>query len=302
MKDFAVAIFGPTGVGKTTLAVEIADSIGEIISVDSMQVYRFMDVGTAKPVLQDLQKVKHHLIDILTPDEQFTAGEFKRKAEELIDKISSNNKIPFLVGGTGLYFTSLIRGMINMPKVDQIIKKQLISKSGKIGQSRLYEILKRLDPDYAIQIHPNDNQRTLRALEIILGTKQKFSFFQKLENKKTGFKFLNVGIKLERSKLYEIINSRVDGMIENGLVDEVKKLLKMGYNKDNPGMKAIGYKEIIDFLENKISLEKAIDEIKKNSRHYAKRQFTWFNALKDVSWFDAAEKSKIKEFIFNRIK
>jgi tRNA dimethylallyltransferase len=267
-----------------------------------MQVYRFMDIGTAKPATQDLQKVKHHLIDILTPDQQFTAGEFKRNAEELIKEIHNNNKIPFLVGGTGLYFTSLIRGMIEMPEVDQSFKKQLSVKSGKIGQSRMYGILKRLDPDYAHQIHPNDNQRTLRALEIILGTKKKFSFYLKQENKKTGLDFLNIGIRVEREKLYEIINNRVDKMIESGLVDEVKRLLEIGYDKNSPGMKAIGYKEIISFLENRISLDKAIDEIKKNSRHYAKRQFTWFNALKDVNWFDVADKNKIKEFILTKIK
>lgn len=301
MNGFAVVLLGPTCTGKTEIALELAENIGEIISVDSMQVYKYMDIGTAKPLPAELNRVKHHLIDIIYPDNQFTAGEFKRESQKLIPEIIKRDKIPFLVGGTGLYFLSLIRGMVDIPKINPIIKEYLIEKHNKVGQERLYNILKRLDPIYANKIHQNDKQRTLRALEVIIGTKRKFSSFLEQQNIKDNFTYIIVGLTIDRNELYERIDRRVDKMIENGLVDEVKFLLSKGYRANSPGLKAIGYKEIIAYFNDVISLDEAINQIKKNTRNYAKRQFTWFKKMDNVVWFDYKEKEIIKSYIKQEI-
>lgn len=301
MEGFAVVILGPTCTGKSVLALELADERGEIISVDSMQVYKYMDIGTAKPSIYERKKVLHHLIDILTPDNQFTAGEFKREAQKLIPEILARGKIPFLVGGTGLYFLSLIRGMVNIPQVDKRVKEYLIKKHTKIGQDRMYNILKRVDPEYANKIHHNDKQRTLRALEVILQTKRPFSSFLGEENIKKDFKYIIVGLDINRNELYERIEKRVDEMIEKGFLNEVKSLLEMGYTEKDPGLKAIGYKELVQYFYGRVSLEKAIEEIKRNTKKYAKRQFTWFKKMPDVMWFNYKDKEKIKDYINSQI-
>jgi tRNA dimethylallyltransferase len=240
MKDYAVAVFGPTGVGKTNIALELAEEKGEIISVDSMQVYRYMDIGTAKPSINELKKVVHHLLDIITPDVQFSAGDFKRLAGSLIPEIIKRNKVPYLVGGTGLYFKALMSGMIDIPKIDSAVRKWLLDKSAKIGQDRMYSVLQRLDKKYSEKIHHNDKHRTIRALEVIFGTKKKFSFYMNHENEKSNIKYITIGINIERRELYNDINERVDRMIKIGLIDEVVNLKKMGYTRNDPGMNAIG--------------------------------------------------------------
>ncbi len=302
MNDFAVAIFGPTGVGKTSLSIELAQDHGEIISVDSMQVYKYMDIGTAKPSNEDRQKVRHHLIDIINPDIQFNVGDFSRQSSEIIKNIHSRGKIPFLVGGTGLYFLSLMRGMVDIPKIDPAVKSCLDSKLQKIGQQRMYKLLERLDYDYSTKIHHNDTQRTLRALEVLLGTGKKFSLFLKSNNQNPGIRFITIGINAERNELYSIINRRVDDMINNGLVDEVKTLMSIGYKKTDPGLRAIGYREIIDHFEGLQNLENSIEKIKQNSRNYAKRQITWFTKVNDVRWFSNNQHNEMKKFIAENIK
>ncbi len=301
MNGFAVVIFGPTGVGKSLIALDLARDNGEIISVDSMQVYKYMDIGTAKPDKEEQKIIKHHLIDIITPDIQFNAGDFKREAQKLIPEILKRNKIPYLVGGTGLYFSALIRGLIDIPKIDLEIKKKIILKWEKIGQQKMYKLLERLDNKYAGMIHPNDKQRTLRALEVIIGTGNKYSCYLKKENKKKDINYILIGINIERKELYNIINNRVDKMIKNGLVSEVKSLKKMGYKKNDPGIKAIGYKEIFEYLENNISLEEATLIIKRNSRRYAKRQLTWFRKLDNVFWVKNNDINLIKDYINTKI-
>jgi tRNA dimethylallyltransferase len=302
MKSFAVAIFGPTGVGKSSNALTLAENIGEIISVDSMQVYKYMDIGTAKPSKEDQKRVKHHLIDIIPPNIQFNAGDFVRLSKILIQDIIKKNKIPFLVGGTGLYFLSLMRGMVDIPKIDTKIKEYLLDKWHKIGQIRMFNILKRFDYDYSLKIHQNDKQRTLRALEVFLGTKRKFSDYLKLENNKNDIQYIKIGINVERNSLYELINKRVDLMIKSGLIDEVKNLLSMGYTKNDPGLRAIGYAELIDYFNGAIDLNKAIELIKQNSRHYAKRQITWFKKIPDVKWFNNNQNDEIRDFIYKSLK
>ncbi|MCK4796767.1 MAG: tRNA (adenosine(37)-N6)-dimethylallyltransferase MiaA [Spirochaetes bacterium] len=302
MINFAVAIFGPTGVGKTSLALELAKEKGEIISVDSMQVYKYMNIGTAKPSSEEIKEVRHHFIDIITPDIQFSVGDFKRRAQRLIPLIIKRKKIPFLVGGTGLYFSSLMSGMVDIPEINKSVKEYLILKCKKIGQSRMFSILERIDYKYSTRIHPNDTQRTLRALEIFFGTGKRFSDYLCQKNYKKDFKYITIGININRLKLYNAINNRVDEMIEKGFVDEVNLLKKMGYKQSDPGMNAIGYKEILEYLDNKISIDKAIENIKRNSRRYAKRQLTWFRKVDGVNWFENEDFNKIKQYIFDEIE
>ncbi len=201
-----------------------------------------------------------------------------------------------------MYFNSLIKGMIEIPKVDENIKKKIRNKLLKKGQQRFFEILKKIDFEYSLKIHPNDKQRTSRAIEVFFQTGKKFSSYLKTENIKSEIQYINIGINIEREKLYDIINKRVDKMIEKGLLEETKKILEMGYPKDSPGLNGIGYKEIIEYLEKKCTLEQAIYNIKRNTRHYAKRQITWFKALNDIKWFQPEEKDKIKLFIKNKLK
>ncbi|HOL56708.1 MAG TPA: tRNA (adenosine(37)-N6)-dimethylallyltransferase MiaA [Spirochaetota bacterium] len=207
-----------------------------------------------------------------------------------------------MVGGTGLYFNSLMRGMIDIPKVSDEIKKRVRERLLKRGQERFFEILKKIDFEYSLKIHPNDRQRTSRAIEVFLQTGNKFSSYLKRENIKNEIKYIKIGLIIDRQKLYDIINKRVDKMIENGLVEETKKILEMGYSKNCPALKGIGYKEIVDYLENRCSLDEAIYNIKKNTRHYAKRQITWFKSMNDIMWFSPDDEENIKKEIYRKIK
>lgn len=298
---FAVAIFGPTGIGKTSLSLRIAKNIGEIISVDSMQVYRYMNIGTAKASRDEQSQIKHHLIDIISPEQQFTAGDFKRFCECEIPLIHSRRKIPFLVGGTGFYFSTLMRGIVNIPKIDEAVRDRVRFLGEKRDQPYLYKMLERVDPVITDRIHPNDNQRTLRAIEVFFGTGRKLSDYYNDERVAADIDYLKIGINCDRSYLYDRINNRVDKMVSSGLIDEVISLRKMGFDRGTPGMAAIGYKEILDYLDGNLSLQQAVDDIKKNSRHYAKRQLTWFRSLDDVCWFAPDEDDKITETVMKYI-
>jgi tRNA dimethylallyltransferase len=297
MKVFAVTIFGPTGVGKTALSIELAVNSGEIISVDSRQVYQYMDIGTAKPSLFQLQKVKHHLINIITPDIKFSAAEFKKNAEYLMPEIWARNKIPFLVGGTGMYFNALFKGMVDIPDIDKEVQKNLLKDWNEKGQNILYKMLLDKDPEYAAKIHPNDKQRTLRSLEVIIGTGKKFSSYLKTQNLKNDIQYIKIGININRELLYKRIDQRVDEMIASGLLSEVRKLVELGYNENAHGMNGIGYFEFLSFLKNKISYDEAVYLIKKNSRNYAKRQLTWLRSFEDTEWFSNDELENIQNFL-----
>ncbi len=195
-----------------------------------------------------------------------------------------------------------MRGMIDIPKVSDEIKKRVRERLLKRGQERFFEILKKIDFEYSLKIHPNDRQRTSRAIEVFLQTGNKFSSYLKRENIKNEIKYIKIGLIIDRQKLYDIINKRVDKMIENGLVEETKKILEMGYSKNCPALKGIGYKEIVDYLENRCSLDEAIYNIKKNTRHYAKRQITWFKSMNDIMWFSPDDEENIKKEIYRKIK
>lgn len=260
-----------------------------------MQVYRGMDIGTAKPTIEERQGITHHLIDVRNPDESWTVSDFINECGKLIPQL----KNPIIVGGTGLYLWSLLEGFsFPITPADKEIRARLES----IPTSTLYAQLSAIDPDAAAKIHPNDKKRIIRAIEVFELTGKKISEMQKyrLEPSRpagTGSKYLLVGLNLPREILYERINQRVDSMIEKGLIDEVRGLLAKGYNKDLPSMQALGYKEVIDHLDGKYSKAEMIEELKKRTRNFARRQMTWFRRFNNVVWHDACSPTLLNDII-----
>lgn len=288
-KKKLLALVGPTAVGKTNISIDLAKKInGEIISADSMQIYKGMDIGTAKVKSDQMDKIPHYLIDIVYPDEEFTVAQYKVKANECIDKISNKNKIPILAGGTGLYFNSLVYELkfTNVESNDELRKKyNHIANSH--GNKYLFDKLYDVDPISAKKIHLNDRQRIIRALEIFHETGKPMSYYNKNFRKETEkYNLKMIGLTMDRAKLYTRINKRVDLMIEEGLIDEVQELLNIGYTKELVSMRAIGYKEIIPYIEGKSKLDETIETLKRNTRRYAKRQLTWFRRDNRIKWID----------------
>ncbi|MFA4966920.1 MAG: tRNA (adenosine(37)-N6)-dimethylallyltransferase MiaA [Candidatus Margulisiibacteriota bacterium] len=285
-------ILGPTATGKTKLSIELAKKLnGEIISADSMQVYREMDIGTAKPTLEERQGIPHHLIDIRNPDEEWTVSDFVEQANGLTGTLAH----PIIVGGTGLYLWSLFEGF-SFPIIPA--DKELRARLENEPLTELYARLATIDPDAAAKIHPNDKKRVIRALEVYELTGQPISKLQKtglLAHGLTGAQI--IGLNLPRETLYERINQRVDSMIEKGLIKEVKGLLAKGYNKDLPSMQALGYKEIIDYLDGKYSKEEMIEELKKRTRNFARRQMTWFRRFTNITWHEACSPTLLNDII-----
>jgi len=291
-----IIILGPTAAGKTKLAIELAKKIdGEIISADSMQVYRGMDIGTAKPTIEERRGIPHHLIDIRNPDEEWTVSDFVREAQISKSKIQNKSKIPIIVGGTGLYLWALLEGF-SFPITPA--DKELRARLEKEPLTALYSQLTTIDPDAASKIHSNDKKRIIRALEVYELTGNPISKLQKTGKRANGLTGTRlIGLNLDREKLYEKINRRVDLMIEKGLIDEVKGLLAKGYCKSLPSMQALGYKQVIDHLNGKYSKEEMIEELKKKSRNFARRQMTWFRRFKDVNWFDPCSQTVVDDII-----
>ena len=284
-------ILGQTAVGKSKLAVELAKTLpAEIISADSMQVYRGMDIGTAKPSVDEQKLVPHHLIDIKNPDEEWTVSDFVTQTTQLSSHPDTNY---IIVGGTGLYLWSLINGY-TFPKV--AADKKIRERLEKLPLTTLYSQLSTIDPVSAARIHPNDKKRIIRALEIYEITGKPVS--KQKEEPRSSFAGSDtklIGLTLPREILYQRINERVDQMIKKGLVDEVKSLLAKGYSKDLPAFQALGYKEVIEFLDGNWDQEKMVYELKKRTRHFARRQQTWFKRFEDVKWFAPHEFDKISE-------
>ncbi|MBI3754528.1 MAG: tRNA (adenosine(37)-N6)-dimethylallyltransferase MiaA [Deltaproteobacteria bacterium] len=295
-----IVIVGPTASGKSALAVELAERFnGEIVSADSMQVYRAMNIGTAKPMQGQRERVAHHLIDAADPDEEFTAARYREEASRAIHEIRERGRNVFVVGGTGLYIRALTRGLFQGPGSNPRLRRKLASEN--LGPGYLYEKLKEVDPDAAAKIHPNNLTRVIRALEVYSLTSKPISAFQKEHSfSEEPYEALNIGISVERNFLYKAIEDRVDSMIKAGLAGEVRRLLDMGYSPDLKAMGGLGYKEMIGYIQNKYSLEYAVLEIKKNTRRYAKRQMTWFRREADIRWFAPDKKEDImaavKEF------
>ena len=283
-----LVILGPTGVGKTKISLEVADKIkGEIICADSRQIYRFMDIGTAKPKPEQRKRIAHHIIDMVDPDERFTAADFAREAKKTIKDLITRGKSPIVTGGTGLYIRALTRGFFKGPKGNSKIREKLKKTARKKGKEFLHKKLSNVDPEAAQSIHPNNLLRVIRALEVYQITGTSISQLQKQgEYDKREFDFTKIGLNLDRKKLYEKIEKRVDQMMSEGLLDEVKRLKDLGYSRELTPLKTLGYKELFSYLDGDLSLLKAVELIKKNTRNYAKRQLTWFKKEENITWFD----------------
>jgi tRNA dimethylallyltransferase len=284
-----LVITGPTATGKTRIGIELAKTLeGEIISADSRQVYKLMDIGSAKPSLEERKGVPHHLIDICFPDQTYSAGLFAKDAKILIEQILNRGKMPIIVGGTGLYLKALIQGIFAGPGADPKIRERLNQEVEQYGLHKVYERLQQLDPVAAAKISPKDRIRTIRALEVYELTGKPMSYWQsQKESISSRFKFICFGINLDRKKLYERINLRVDQMMERGFLDEVKNIHQLGYSFDWPALRTFGYLDMHDYLQGKIGLEDAVEKFKQKTRNFAKRQLTWFRHQLDLTWIEA---------------
>ena len=282
-----VILTGPTAVGKTNLSIQLAKKMNmEIISADSMQIYKYMDVGSAKVTEDEMNGVKHYLIDEVTPDYSFSVSEFQERANDYINQIVKKGKLPLVTGGTGLYLNSLIYNMdFAKSDADNELREMLRVELEENGIDYMYEKLKSLDVEAANRIHKNNTKRVIRAIEVCMSGKKMSDFSNDLKlNEK--YEPIIIVLNRDREHLYRRINKRVDIMISQGLEDEVKTLLNMGYSSDLVSMQGIGYKEIIKYLNNEYTYEEAIEIIKRDSRRYAKRQLTWFRRYENAKWFD----------------
>ena len=289
-KPFLVVIVGPTASGKTELSIELAKQInGEIISGDSMQVYKQMDIGTAKVTNEEMDGIPHYMIDILNPDDSFSVYDFKLRAQALIEDITSRGKIPIIAGGTGLYIQSLI---YDYPFDDETVSKEVeqktqlqLQKLEQLTNQEVHDYLATFDPQSAKDIHPNNRKRVLRAIEYYLNTKKLISSRKKVQQFTENYDTLLIGIEMSRKTLYSRINKRVDIMLSHGLFDEVKLLIEQGF-ESTQSMQAIGYKELVPVVKGELALDQAVETLKQHSRQYAKRQLTWFKNKLNVQWFD----------------
>jgi tRNA dimethylallyltransferase len=289
-----VVLLGPTGAGKSRLAIEWAEELGgEIISADSMQVYRYMDIGTAKPAPDDQKRVRHHLIDLVTPDQPFHAARYRTLGRKTINQLYENQTSIWVVGGTGLYIKTLSEGIFNSPKIDPSLRENLKREAEEKGTGALYERLKKGDPKTALSLHPNDLFRIVRALEVLDSTGIPISFYR--EQHRFGEKpyvTLKIGLEMNRDVLYQRIDERVDRMLQKGFLEEVEGLMEMGYGPELKPMQSLGYKQMVQYLLKEIDMDEAVRQIKRNTRRYAKRQVTWFKADPEIRWWDGLTDQK----------
>ena len=298
-----LAIVGPTAAGKTEISIELAHRLGgEIISADSVQVYRYMDIGTAKPSVEERRGIPHYMIDIADPDTNFTVYGYQKKAQNCIAETYKRCPLQLLTAGTGLYIKSVIDDyVIRTGKVTPTIRRRLQEMLNSKGRKSLYGLLQKKDPAAARRIHPNDSRRIIRALEFFYMTGKPISMQRELTQKKQrNYQLTMVAITMDRKYLYERINKRVDLMIEKGLLQEVKGLLAKGYNSSLKSMQSLGYLHFINYLENKWDWETAISNLKRDTRRYAKRQLTWFRADHRILWYEReANNMKIEPILDN---
>jgi tRNA dimethylallyltransferase len=286
-----IIIQGPTAAGKTELAVRLAEHCdGEIVNADSMQIYRGMDIGTAKPSATLLRRVPHHLLDIVAPDQPFSAADFRAKAVAAIQEIHNRGKRVIVVGGTGLYIKALTQGLIDSPEGDETIRAELAEVARVAGREELLRQLNLVDPVTAARLHPNDQVRIIRALEVFRMTGCPISVHrEKHAFQNCGFRCLKIGITKDRTELYRRIDNRVDWMVQHGFIEEVQTLLGKGFAAHLKPMRSLGYRQICAYLAGVYSLDEAIRLIKRDTRHYAKRQLTWFKKDLEIKWFEYPE-------------
>ena len=301
-----IILTGPTAVGKTDLSIKLSKSLNaEIISADSMQIYKYMDIGSAKVTKEEMDGVVHYMIDEVTPDVPFSVSEFQMRSEKYIEEINKKGKNVLITGGTGLYLNSLIYNMdFAKSNANNEIREKLEQELAENGIDYMHEKLRGLDEEAANRIHKNNTKRVIRAIEVCMSGQKMNDFSKDLRYKKK-YKPIIIVLNRDREVLYQRINKRVDIMLENGLLDEVKELLKMGYTKDMISMQGIGYKEMIKYLDGEYTYDEAIEIIKRDSRRYAKRQLTWFKRYQDAKWFDLDKYQDIeilKEDIINHIE
>ncbi|PFA67773.1 tRNA (adenosine(37)-N6)-dimethylallyltransferase MiaA [Bacillus sp. AFS015802] len=309
-KEKVIVLIGPTAVGKTNTSIELAKRFdGEIISGDSMQIYKRMDIGTAKISADEMEGVPHHLLDIRNPEDSFSVAEFQQLVRKKISDIHSRGKTPMIVGGTGLYIQAVLYDyQFTETPGDERYRLELEEDLEKHGSEWLHVKLKKVDPVSAFNIHPNNTRRVIRALEIYHCTGKTMSEYQESQTHELQYDVALIGLTMDREKLYKRINLRVELMMEQGLLEEVKALYDEGV-RDVQSVQAIGYKELYEFFDGAVSLEQAIENLKQNSRRYAKRQLTWFRNKMDVAWFDMTEESlhvknieDISEFIAGKLQ
>ncbi len=298
-----IIIVGPTCSGKTRLSLDIAKKISsEIISADSRQIFKHLDIGTAKPNISDLEKVKHHFIDELDPNEDFNVSIFAERAKEIILKLIGGNIVPLIVGGSGLYIKAVIDGITESADTNKEIRTELLELRQKYGNEYLYNELKKVDEISASKMLPQNWKRVMRALEVFILTGKPIWQHHSEQSENVKFNYKQVGLLWERETLYKNIENRVDEMIELGLIKEVKNLLDLGYSKTLNALNTVGYKEIIQYLENEITLDRAVELIKRNTRRYAKRQMTWFNKDKRITWYPINQKSDLTDICNSIVK
>ncbi len=288
MNGFKVLIIvGPTAVGKTALSLSVAEALGgEIVSADSRQVYKYMDIGTAKPSREEMSRVKHHFIDIRQPDQYYSAGEYGREARVRIAALHDKGIMPVVVGGSGFYIQALVDGLF-APKIsDPDIKQRWRDKVREMGQDAVFRYLKQVDPASAERLHPNDTQRVVRALEVYELSGQPISDFKKGGETPADFVPVFIGLNRDREELYKRIEKRVDVMLKSGLVDEVKGLRDRGWGPELNALKTVGYQEVYDYFNGNLTVSEMGERIKINSRRYAKRQLTWFRRDRRVLWIE----------------
>jgi len=285
-KQKLIVICGPTGVGKTDLSLSLAEAFnGSIVSSDSMQIYRYMDIGTAKSAAGELRRVPHYMIDIVDPDEPFDAARFYQEGRQAIAQINDRQQAPFIVGGTGFYIKALLHGLFEAKPVDPVIINRLNNEADADGIQPIYERLCVCDPEAASRIHVNDAYRVIRALAVYEMSGKPMSEYQQRHGfKESPFDVLKICLFIDREALYDRINRRVDQMIENGLLDEVKALLQKGYSGELKSMQSIGYRHMVDFINGKSTWDETVTTLKRDTRRFAKRQLTWFRKDSEMIW------------------
>jgi tRNA dimethylallyltransferase len=299
VKPKIIIICGPTALGKTSMAINVAGIFnGEIIGADSMQIYRYMDIGTAKPTTDEQSRVAHHMIDLIDPDEHFDARQFAEMAYEKIIRLYARGVTPFVVGGTGLYIKALVHGLFKAGPSDIHVRERLQEQARIYGADFLHQKLRRYDPDTAERIHPNDSYRIIRALEVHELTGKTITAFQQDHGfKDHRFRMLKIGLHIDREVLYDRINHRVDAMMDSGFLNEVKGLLEMGYSENLKSMQSIGYRHLMDFIKGRCSWDETMRTLKRDTRRYAKRQLTWFKADPNIVWREPGQLREIRQLI-----